>query len=175
VSPTYRDNPGPMLWRILSALDSNISTLDDEPFRRNDFPGDGWNRTLAPLQADLSTPRAHLQYMVAVRSHTPSGRSMAGGMMEMTANVEIAFAFLAVHNAQWDYYRLSMQASHMLRNMVLGCGWASGAGLDPITVALREAYQPAAIPGPTGSPSGGTAGLVITQRFDITHVEGLTR
>lgn len=173
-TPIYRDSPGPMLWRILSALDTNIAALDASPFRRNDFAGDlAWNRSKTPLVADLATPRAHLQYMIAIRGHTPNGRARAGGMIEMVADTEIAFAYLAIHDDQWESYRLSMQAAHMLRTMVLSCNWIAGAGLDPLTVQMTQSFAPAAIPQTRGG--GGTAGLVITQRYNIIHVEDLTR
>ena len=166
---TYPDNPGSMLWRILSSMDTAVAALDATPFQRNNYSGDlAWTRSLQPLSPDLATPRTHLQYIMAFRSHAPSGKSYANRQVQMVANVDLAFAFLAVHNDQWESYRSAMQAAHLVRNTLLKDSWHCTAGLGPVTVRCTESFNPSATP-------TGTAGLVISQNYLVTHLEELSR
>lgn len=166
-APTYYGPHGAHLWRIVEAIDAQIATTDSLPFQRNSQSSDVWSRSKTPLSPTSSTPEGHLEYNMAVRSHSPTGEGEStdrGVMFE--AQIDIVFAFRAYHDDQWKSYRLAMQAAQLLRNRILSCSWHRDTGCQALRVYLAESFAPAAL-------TVDEAGLLITQTYRVRHLEGI--
>ena len=167
-APAYYGPHGAHLWRIIEAMDAQISGSDSLPFQRNAQASDVWTRAALPLSPTDSTPDGHLEYNLAVRSHTPTGESESTiGSVMFEASVDVVFAFRAYHDDQWTSYRLAMQAAQLIRNRLLSCDWHASTGFQALRVFCSESFSPAALPVEE-------AGLLITQTYRVRHLEGIT-
>lgn len=166
-APTYYGPQGAHLWRIIEAMDAHIAATDSLPFQRNAQSSDVWTRAALPLSPTDSTPDGHLEYNLAVRSHTPTGEAESRDRQVMfEASIDVAFAFRAYHDDQWTSYRLAMQAAQLIRNRLLSCDWIPATGFQALRVQVTESFSPAALPVEE-------AGLLITQSYRVRHLEGI--
>jgi hypothetical protein len=166
-APAYIGPHGCWLWRILEAMDGQISGTDPLPFQRNALANDQWTRSALPLSPTSSTPTGHLEYNIAIRGHAPTGEAestIRGVMFE--ASIDVAFAFRAYHDDQWTSYRLAMQAAQTVRNRLLSCDWHKDVGFAPLRVFCQQSFNPALL---TVQESG----LLITQTYRVRHLEGI--
>jgi len=166
-APAYIGPHGCWLWRILEAMDGQISGTDPLPFQRNALANDQWTRSALPLSPTSSTPTGHLEYNLAIRGHAPTGEAestIRGVMFE--ASIDVAFAFRAYHDDQWTSYRLAMQAAQTVRNRLLSCDWHKDVGFAPLRVFCQESFNPELLPVQE-------SGLLITQTYRVRHLEGI--
>jgi hypothetical protein len=166
-APTYYGLGGAHLWRIIEAMDAQISATDSLPFQRNATASDVWTRSALPLSPTDSTPDGHLEYNLAVRSHSTTGESEGTNKPVMfEASIDVVFAFRAYHDDQWTSYRLAMQAAQLIRNRLLSREWIAATGYQSLRVFLTESFSPSALPVEE-------AGLLITQTYRVRHLEGI--
>tara|TARA_R110002073_G_scaffold21194_1_gene75048 strand:+ start:1981 stop:2493 length:513 start_codon:yes stop_codon:yes gene_type:complete len=166
-APSYTGPGGADLWTIIEAMDAQIAATDSLPFQRNASSSDVWSRSVLPLSPTDATPDGHLEYNLAVRSHSPTGEAESTRTAVMfEAAVDVVFAFRAYHDDQWLSYRLAMQAAQLLRNRLLSCHWHAATGFQALRVFCSESFSPAALPVEE-------AGLLITQSYRVRHLEGI--
>ena len=59
-APAYYGPHGAYLWRIIEAMDAQISGSDSLPVQRNAQASDVWTRAELPLSPTDTTPDGHL-------------------------------------------------------------------------------------------------------------------